>query len=80
MADGRLPLYEEVAARLLFDPVAERAQREGTVGHPHIDADWVQSADMQLGEDPDAWTGVTRNDRDLPVTPGPREDRSWQGL
>lgn len=78
MTDGRLPLYDEVAARLLFDPVAERTQKGNAVGHPHIDADWVQSADMQLGEDPDAWTGHTREN--LPVTPGPREDRSWQGL
>lgn len=78
MADGRLPLYEEVAARLLFDPVAERTQREGTVRQPHIDADWVQSADMQLGEDPDAWIGHVREE--LPVTSGTREDRSWSGL
>ncbi len=78
MDDGRLPLYEEVAARLLFDPVAERTQREGTVSQPHIDSDWVQSADMQLGEDPDAWIGHTREN--LPVSENPDEVESWYRL
>jgi hypothetical protein len=49
--DGRLPLYEEVAARLLFDPLREQ-QGEATMS-------------VQHSPDADAWTGVTREN--LPI-------------
>lgn len=78
----RLPLYDEVAARLLFDPRKNAHEwREGPLPadeFAHITPEWNEDAEMVLGEDADAWTGVTRYD--LPVTERPREEPTWRGL
>lgn len=73
--EGRLPIYEQVADHLLFDPRGRHHWREDPLlDEPsHIDAEWNETAEMDLGAEADAWTGVTRND--LPVTERPRGDQ-----
>lgn len=79
----RLPLYDEVAARLLFDPRQSAHEwRESPLPDDefsHITPEWTEQADVLIGDEhPDVWIGVTRSE--LPVTERPREERPWRGL